>query len=140
LKNFFLLIFFALLLFITGGQTAKAQEEKRLDSAPRAFQTFFAEFRTAIEKSDKTAIVRMTRFPFRYGFDAGDEGAMTRAQFVKRFTEIFGKSPKQFLPEKNPLFSKGGDGSYTVSTEDAAHLSFVKSGSGFKFAAYIVEP
>ena len=140
MKNFILLSVFALVLIGAGSQTSKAQQAKRLDSAPGAFQTFFARFKTAIERNDKTAVATMTRFPFRYGFDAGDEGTMTRAQFVKRFTEIFGKSPKQFLTEKNPLFSIGDDGSYTVSTNEAAHLSFVKSGSGFKFAAFIVEP
>ena len=140
MKKFFLLLVFALTTFAAGAQTVSAQAEKRLDSAPRAFQTFFARFKSAVEKSDKTAVALMTRFPFRYGFDAGDEGAMTKAQFVKRFVDIFGKLPKRFLPEKNPLFSKGDDDSYVVSTEDAAHLKFVKSGNSFKFASFIVEP
>ena len=140
MKNFIFTIVFGLTLIVAGYQTANAQTEKRLDAAPRAFQTFFAKFKAAIEKSDKTTAAAMTRFPFSYGFDAGDEGAMTKAQFVKRFVDIFGKSPKRFLPEKNPLFSKGDDGSYVVSTEDAAHLTFVKSGNSFKFASFIVEP
>lgn len=139
MKNFILSIVVGLML-VAGSQTASAQREKRLDSAPRAFQTFFAKFKRAARKSDKPAVAAMTRFPFRYGFDAGDEGTMTRQQFVKRFKEIFGGNPKKFLTEKNPLFSKGDDGSYTISTADAAHLSFVKSGDGYKFAAYIVEP
>lgn len=140
MKNFLLLFALGLTIFIAGIQTANAQQEKRLDSSPKAFQTFFAKFKSAVEKSDKTAVAAMTRFPFRYGFDAGDEGTMTQAQFVKRFGEIFGKTPKQFLPEKNPLFLRGDGGSYVVSTEDAAHLSFVKSGNAFKFTAYMVEP
>ena len=77
----------------------------------------------------------MTRFPFKYGFDAGDEGTMSRSQFLKRFKEIVGEPP-----EKNLLFSRGDDGSYVVSTEGAAHLIFMKIKGTFKFTAYIVEP
>ena len=114
--------------------------EKRLASSPQAFRTFFAEFKNAVVKSDKVAVAAMTRFPFSYGFDAGDEGKMSRAQFLKRFKEVFGDSPRKFLPEKNPVFSRGDAGSYVISTEDAAHLIFIKSGNTFKFAEYIVEP
>lgn len=114
--------------------------EKRLDSGPQAFRTFFAGFKSAVVGADKTRVAAMTRFPFKYGFDAGDEGTMSRPQFLKRFAEVFGSSPRKFLPEKNPLFSRGDAGSYVVSTQDAAHLIFVKSGSTFRFTAYIVEP
>ncbi len=114
--------------------------EKRLDSSPRVFRTFFAGFKRAVERSDKTQVAAMTRFPFKYGFDAGDEGTMSRSQFLKRFKEVFGDSPKEFLPEKNPRFSRGDAGSYVVSTENAEHLIFVKSNGTFKFKAYIVEP
>lgn len=139
MKNFILLFVLALTLSLAGSQTTNAQE-KRLNSAPAAFQTFFAKFKTAVEKSDKTAVAELTRFPLNYGFDAGDEGTMSKAQFVKRFNEIFGKSPKKFMPEKNPIFSRGNGGSYVISTEDAAHLIFIRDKSGFKFSAYMVEP
>ena len=138
MKNFIFLIVFVSTLFVAGSQTAVAQE-KRLDSSPKSFQTFFSKFISAVEKSDKTAVANMTRFPFKYGFDAGDEGTMSKAQFVKRFNEIFGKSPKKFMTEKNLMFRRAG-GSYIVSTEDAAHLIFVRDKSGFKFSAYMVEP
>ena len=59
---------------------------------------------------------------------------MSRDQFLKRFKEIVGEPP-----EKNPLFSRGDDGSYDVSTEGAAHLAFIKIKGTFKFIAYIVE-
>lgn len=140
IKNFIFLIVLVSSLFVAGGQTTNAQDEKRLDSSPQIFRTFFSKFRNAVAKSDKNGVAAMTRFPFKYGFDAGDEGTMSKAQFVKRFAEVFGASPKQFLTEKNPLFSRGDDGSYVISTEDAAHLTFVKKGGSFKFAAYIVEP
>lgn len=139
MKNFICLIFLGLTLFVGGNQAVFAQE-KRLNSSPTAFRTFFAKFKSAVEKSSKTEVAAMTRFPFQYGFDAGDEGTMTKAQFIRRFSEIFGSSPKQFLTEKNPRFAIDDDGTYIVSTEDATHLSFVKDGNSFKFTTYIVEP
>lgn len=139
MKDYILRAAFVLTLFAIGFQIAAAQE-KRLDSSPKAFRTFFAGFRKAVEKNDKASVASMTKFPFSYGFDAGDEGKMTKAQFIKRFAEIFGKNPKEFLTESNPMFSIGEDGNYIISTEDATHLSFVKQGSGFKFVSYIVKP
>jgi hypothetical protein len=140
MKNFIFLTVLFLTLFAASSQTTFAQREKRLNSAPPAFRTFFAKFIKAVEKSDKTAVAAMTVFPFQYGFDAGDEGTMTKTQFVRGFNRIFGDSPRRFMTEKNPVFSRGDGGSYMISTEDAAHLSFVKSGGVFKFSAYIVEP
>lgn len=128
------------IVILLAGLSASAQSEKRINSAPQAFRTFFAGFKSAIAKNDKTKVAAMTRFPFKYGFDAGDEGTMSRSQFIKRFAEVFGESPRNFLPEKNPLFGRGDAGSYVVSTQDAAHLMFVKSGNTFKFTAYMVEP
>jgi len=140
MKTFLFSIFFAAALIFAGSQSAAAQTETRLGSSPKAFRTFFAKFLRAVRAGDKAAVASMTRFPFRYGFDAGDEGEMTKRQFVKRFGEVFGRSPKRFLPEKNPLFARDDDGIYYVMTEDAAHLSFVKSGASFKFIAFVVEP
>jgi hypothetical protein len=140
MKDFIFVIVFVATLFVAGNQTAMAQEDKRLNSSPREFQTFFAKFRGAVERGDKAAVATLTVFPFSYGFDAGDEGKMTRAQFIKRFKDIFGDDPKKFLTEKNPLFSRGDRGSYIVSTEDAASLVFVKKGGAYRFSAFMVEP
>jgi hypothetical protein len=136
-----LMILFVLILtfFVINNGTVNAQE-KRLNSSPKSFRTFFKTFTIAVAKNDKTAVASMTNFPFVYGFDAGDEGKMTKTQFIKRFREIFGKTPKSFFTENNPVFSKNNDGSYIISTEDAAHLSFVKKGNSYKFKSYIVEP
>jgi hypothetical protein len=139
-KNFFFLIVLILTVLVVNNQTLNAQKEKRLNSSPPAFQAFFSKFKTAVRKSDKPGVAAMTLFPFDYGFDAGDEGTMSKAQFIKRFSEIFSKHPKSFFPEKNPLFSRGDDGAYVVSTEDAAHFVFVKKRNIFKLTAYIVEP
>ena len=138
MKNFTFLFVLMLTLFVVNNQSIIAKE-KRLNSSPEAFRTFFSKFINAVESSDKTAVASMTVFPFHYGFDAGDEGKMSKAQFVKRFNEIFGRNPKKFMTEKNPMFRRDS-GSYIVSTEDAAHLIFVRDKSGFKFSAFMVEP
>jgi len=139
MKDYILRGIFVLTLFAIGFQSVDAQE-KRLDSSPKDFKTFFSKFRKAVEKNDKTSVASMTKFPFSYGFDAGDEGTMTKAQFIKKFGDIFGKNPKEFFTGDNPRFSKDEDGRYYISTEDASHLSFIKQGNGFKFVSYIVEP
>jgi len=137
MKNSPLILVLVLTFFTINIQTTNAQE-KRLNSSPPAFRTFFSKFKTAVERSDKTAVASITSFPFRYGFDAGDEGTMSRSQFIKGFSRIFGRSPGKFFTEKKPLFTKDR-ANYTVSTEDAAHLTFVRKGSGFTFTSYIVE-
>lgn len=139
MKNFIFLVALLVTFFAAGSRTASAQE-KRLSSSPKIFRTFFAKFRSAVERADKTAVASMTRFPFKYGFDEGNEGTMSRAQFLRRFNYIFGESPKRFFTEKNPVFSRGEAGSYVITTDAAVHLVFVKKGNGFMFRAYIAEP
>jgi hypothetical protein len=137
-----ILVISAVLLLAVLSATAQTKgnaQEKWLKSAPQSFRAFFSVFKNAVEKNDKNQVASMTRFPFKYGFDAGDEGTMSKSEFLKRFREIFGDSPREFLG-KNPPFSRGDASSYVVSTDDASHLIFVKSGNTFKFATYIVEP
>jgi len=140
MKKIILLAVLVLVQLVAVSRTTVAQTEKRLNSSPASFRAFFAKFIRAVEKSDKTAVASMTRFPFKYGFDAGDEGTMSKTQFIKRFRDLFGDAPRQFMTEKNPLFSRGDGGSYIISTEDATHLIFIKSGSVYKFTAYMSEP
>jgi len=140
MKNFIFMVALFVALFAGGSRTASAQEDKRLNSAPQAFKTFFAKFKRAVESRQKLAVASMTEFPFNYGFDAGDEGTMTKTQFIKRFNEVFGNKPRDFMPEKNPYFNIDDDGTYIVSTEDASHWIFVKKGSSFKLSALMVEP
>ena len=115
-------------------------QDKRLSSGPQAFQTFFAKFMAAVKRGDKAAVASMSQFPLTYGFDAGDEGKYSRQQFVKKgFTNIFGKKPTTFLPEKDPLlWIVGRD--YTITTDSAEHISFAKHGKAFLFTSYVVEP
>jgi len=120
-------------------QNAPEPVRERLSSAPKAFRIFFAKFRTAVEKNRKTEVAAMTRFPFPYGYDAGDEGKYSRTQFLKHFKDVTGDFFGEFKMEKNPVFSMG-EGRFVISTKSASHLSFVRSGNTFKFVSYYVEP
>lgn len=68
---------------------AYGQSERRLSATPKAFQLFFAKFKAAALKRDRDAVASMTKFPFEYGWDAGDEGTHTRRQFLAKFSVIF---------------------------------------------------
>lgn len=81
----------------------------------------------------------MTRFPFSYGYDAGDEGTYSRTQFLKNFKHVTAAFFGEFKMDKDPVFSRDEE-RYVISTESASHLSFAPSGKTFKFVAYIVEP
>ena len=131
------LVVICLILLATAMVSA---QDKRLNSAPKSFQTFFASFKRAVSRGQKTAVADMTQFPFKYGFDAGDEGVMSRNQFLNKFSYIFGKVPSEFFNERNPLFALEDDGSFAILTQDPSSLSFVRSGKTYKFAGYFVEP
>lgn len=115
-------------------------QAKKLSDAPASFRTFFSTFRKALDRSDKAGVANMTRFPFTWGLDAGDEGKYTRTQFIRNFRRLFTDDPREVIAERNPSFGRDEDGTYYISTQDAAHLGFVKSGKTYKFVSYIVEP
>lgn len=144
MKKLVLLIVLFWSLFAVGGETANAQEQ-RLSSSPKAFQAFYAKFRSAMIKGDKKTVAALTGFPFKYGFDAGDEGTLSKVQFLKKFDEYFGEyknlsgKNKNVFAQKNPvLYTEAG--SYNLTSDDAAHFSFEKKGASYKFTAMIVEP
>jgi hypothetical protein len=122
------------------GQYASEPVQQRLSSAPRAFRTFFAKFRTAVEKNRKAEVASMTRFPFSYGYDSGDEGTYSRPQFLANYKHITNDFFGEYKMGRNPVFTKDKDGSFVISTESASHLSFVRSGNTFKFVSYYAEP
>lgn len=115
-------------------------QEKRLDSSPQDFRAFFSKFRKLVEKKDKASLVTMMVFPFKYGFDTGDEGTMTKVQFLKNYDQRFAESLKEAVGEQNPLFAEGEKSAYMISTEDAAHLIFLKRRGSFKLVSYLIEP
>lgn len=126
-------------LMLIAGREAAAQDQ-RLNSASADFRTFYSKFIAAVHRGDKAAVASMTSFPLIYGFDAGDEGKYTKKDFLKSgFRRMFGRVPRTFLKEKNPVVSENGT-SYTVSTNDATHLIFTKGGKRFFFTDYLVEP
>lgn len=137
MKKAVLLIVLVWLMVAANSENTFAQE-KRLRSTPKAFQTFYAKFKSAMVKDDKTAVVSLTQFPFRYGFDAGDEGTFSKAQFTKRFKELFGNYKKLFS-QNNPVFALD-EGTFNLTSEDATHFRFEKKGASYKFVAMISEP
>ena len=137
MKKLVLLIGLFWLLFAANYETAIAQE-KRLSSTPKAFQTFYAKFRKAIIKGDKKTVASLTQFPFKYGFDVGDEGTFSKTQFIKRFNDLFG-GYKDLFAQKNPVFSSEA-GTYYLTSDDATHFSFKKKGASYKFTAMVAEP
>lgn len=126
-------------MILVASREGSAQEQ-RLNSASAEFKSFYAKFMAAVHRGDKAAVASMTSFPVIYGFDAGDEGKYTKNEFLKTgFRRMFGKTPKRFLTEKNPVVSGNGT-SYSVSTKDATHLIFTRGGKSFFFTDYLVEP
>jgi hypothetical protein len=118
----------------------RAQTETRLNQCPAAFRTFYIGFKTAVRKADKTKVASMTKFPLRWGLDAGDEGEYTRDEFIKNFSGLFGADTADFMQERNPLCTRHADGTVVITSEYALHLNFAKSGKTYKLAAFVVEP
>jgi hypothetical protein len=131
-----ILLVFAVVCFV---QSASAQTEKRLSSTPKDFQTFYAKFKGAVARKDKQAVASMTSFPFKYGWDAGDEGTYSRSRFLTNFNRIFGNNKKIFR-QANPSFSVDGKHLDLMDEEDASHYGFVKTAAGYRFVSMIVEP
>lgn len=116
-----------------------AQSSRKLTSTPKSFQTFFQKFKTAVARRDRNGVAAMTKFPFKYGWDAGDEGTYNRSQFMANYKHIFDGTGRLFS-QKNPTFYAEG-GSFTLTNNyDASHYRFEKRGSTYVFAGIMVEP
>lgn len=138
-KLFMLTVFLVLSSVIIGVGRTSAQEGIRLNSTPKTFQTFYAKFKRAVIRKDKKAVSALTRFPFEYGWDAGDEGTYTKAQFAENFDRIFGDTSGLFEQE-DPIFFVENDTYNLTNEEDASHYIFEKKGRSYKFSAISVEP
>jgi hypothetical protein len=132
------LILFAITVVCTS-QFVFAQTEKKLTSTPKEFQTFYAKFKSAVIRKDKHAVASMTSFPFKYGWDAGDEGTYSRSRFLTNFNRIFSNNQKIFR-QANPSFTIDGKHLDLLDETDASHYGFVKTSAGYKFVSIIVEP
>jgi hypothetical protein len=139
MKKPFLIALLFMLLALISTWSINAQKSQRLTSTPKAFQIFYAKFRNAVVKSDKKTIVSLARFPFEYGWDAGDEGTYSKTQFIKQYSSIFGRT-KKFFDQRNPTFYVENGIFNLTNEEDASHYIFKKSGLSYKFTAIIVEP
>ncbi len=137
MKKAVLLIGVVWLIVAANSENTFAQE-KRLNSTPQAFQTFYAKFKRAMVKGDKNTVASLTQFPFQYGFDAGDEGTLSKAQFTKRFKELFGSYKKLFSQNNPELFSDNG--AFDLTSDDATHFRFEKKGASYQFTAMISDP
>ncbi len=132
----------ALILLAIGFVAVKnvsAQKTVRLSSTPNAFQVFYKKFVKAASRGVGAEIAAMTNFPFKYGFDAGDEGVWNRTEFLKDYGKIFMPQPVVFK-RKDPQFTSD-DTSYTLmNSDDASYFTFKKKGGTYKLTSYIVEP
>lgn len=116
-----------------------AQTEKRLTSTPKAFQAFYAKFKSAVLRGDRQAVASMTSFPFQYGWDAGDEGTYTRSQFLRKYNDIF-RGTRRLFGQANPKFYVDGSSFGLTDTTDASHYGFEKKHGAYFFTSFIVEP
>ncbi len=124
---------------LIGIETASGQSSQRLKSTPRQFQTFFAAFTKAVAKGDKNTVVSMTHFPFRYGWDAGDEGTYTKDEFLINFDHLVGETADLFS-QKNPVFYVAKGRFNLTNEDDASHYLFEKKAGRYRFVAFIAEP
>lgn len=134
-----ILLFFLLSFGVLFYGNAYAQSSRKLNNTPKAFQTFYAKFKSAVARKDKTAVAALTKFPFRYGWDAGDEGTYSKAEFTKNFKRIFEGGTKLF-GKSNPTFTVDGSTYDLTNNDDASHYIFKKIGSRYWFTSMIVEP
>lgn len=134
--SFFILVaFFAFF----EASNAHAQADRKLSATPKAFQTFYTKFQAAVAKRDKNAVAAMTAFPFKYGWDAGDEGTYTKSQFIRNYGRIVDGS-RRFLTRRNPTFSIENGNYYLMNEDDASSYGFRKRGSSYKFVSLVVLP
>ena len=126
-------------VLLTANHAAFAQKTVRLSATPSAFRVFYKKFANVVNRGVGTEIAAMTSFPFKYGFDAGDEGTWTRSQFLKNYGNIFMPQPIVFK-RKDPLFTVAS-GAYTLeNSDDASYFIFKKRGGTYKLVSYMVEP
>ncbi len=138
-RHFLLSILLASVVACVVPQETPTQTRRRLSSTDKAFQVFFVKFRTAVVRKSKSAVASLTKFPFKYGFDAGDEGAFSRSQFISRFNDIFDGQERVFRL-KDPMFFASSGRFELVNEDDASHFIFRKVSGTYKFVSFMSEP
>jgi hypothetical protein len=126
-------------LLAIGASASFAQKPVKLSSTPAAFQTFYKKFAATVNRGRIDQLATMTNFPFKYGFDAGDEGVWNKKQFVAKAGNFLMPQPLVFK-HKDPDFTVE-KGIYTLTHgDDGSYYTFKKVGSSYKWISYIVEP
>src|SRR5436190_5509596 len=66
------------------------------------FKTFWQEFKSAVIKSDKETVARLSRFPI--GMSYGISSIKTKAQLLRRYREVFNEQTNaaQCFAKKEP--------------------------------------
>lgn len=139
LRRFILLVLpvIAVAAMLTG--STSGQQTRDFASTPKDFQAFYTKFRSAVTRGDKQAVAAMTKFPFKYGFDAGDEGTFSQTQFIRRYNDILGGGRKLFTRARPRFYVEAG--AYSLSDpDDASTYVFKKVNGSYRFTGYFSEP
>lgn len=91
------------------------------------FASFWVRFKTAVAKSDKETVASLTKLPFLY-----DNGELGRAQFIRRYGELFDRRIQRCLPKAKPV--RDGE-SYSVFCGEQG-LFFEKVNGRYKFTSF----
>jgi hypothetical protein len=93
----------------------------------QSFAAFWVQFKAAVAKEDKAAIVEMTKFPF-------DDGAkqLSKEEFIKKCGAIFGKKVQSCFAKAKPVKEKNSD-AYDVFCGESM-FGFEKVNGVFRFS------
>ena len=108
-----------------------------VSQASPKFQTYFAKFRSAAQRSDKVAVASLTAFPFERSYDSDAEN-FARAEFIKRYAEILGKA--KVFAESDPTVFEFRSGYIALFDPEGSgeNYLFKPVASGYSF--YSMKP
>ena len=70
--------------------------------ADASFDTFWTKFKTAVARKDKEAVCSMTKLPYML-----DSRQLNKAQFLKKYDELFPKSTMACFAKAKPTLDQG---------------------------------
>jgi hypothetical protein len=128
----------AAFIAVTGSKSLA--QEKRLDSASSDFRAYYKKFIAAVHSGNKTGVASLTSFPLMYDLGNEDLGKATKQEFFNGlFKRMFGKTPSNFLPDKNPVLLRAGDTVYDVKVKGSTHMVFAKGGNRWFFSEFMTQ-
>ena len=106
-----------LLLALIGTTIGHAVSSSQDDAAAKAF---WGKFRAAVIKGDKQAVAALSQFPI--GMSYGVPKIRTKAQFLKRYREVFSAQTNaaQCFDKANPEIDVARPKEFNVACKDAA--------------------